>query len=278
MRIATSLVLAFCLWGPQGICGTPQTTKAAAKTPNPDGALTNSDIIKLSKLDLGSEIIIAKINQSKKFDFKLDTDSLVHLKQSGVSKDVIAAMLKKTTPPESPAVPAASPTTTTVVPVMPPTPGDEGVLLLAGGKELKMHSVLGDLSTTWAYVTTLMFLDFPGLKADLQTTEPTPKILIKSKKSPRGRVFFVKCESNKKDENRSVKLGRAGVFSNKSWGSPDKDWTIDFESKEITDGIWEITPKKPLEEGEYGLLFKGGFMGMLEPTRGELFDFGVKKN
>lgn len=234
-----------------------------------ESPLTNEEVVQLCKLDLGDEVVIAKINQAKSVEFKLDTGDLAKLKGEGVSKPVIAAMLNRATAPKLAAgvanglLPGAA------------SADDEGVFLRIGGKEIRLQSVQGDLSSAWAYFVTLTFLDFPGLKAELRNADRKPTLVIHSSKSPRGRIFFVKCESNKKDNNRSVKIGRAGFASMKSWASPDSDWTVEFDTKEVSGNYWEIIPKKDLEPGEYGLLYRGGFTGLLGAGQGELFDFGV---
>jgi len=236
-----------------------------------EAALTNADVIKLYKIDLGDEVVIAKIKQAKAVDFKLDTDNLIALKQAGVSKEVLAAMLGRTSVPQS------STGTISGISVVTPLPGDEGVQLRTTNGELRLQSVQGDLSTTWAYLVTLMFLDFPGLNADVRITDQKPTVVVHSSKSPKGRIFIVKCESNKKDNNRSVKVGKMGLFTTKSWSSPDSDWTVAFDTKELSNNTWEIVPKENLKPGEYGVLFRGGFHGILGPTQGELFDFAVEK-
>ena len=45
-------------------------------------ALTNADVVKLSKAGLDDDLIIAKIQQAQKVDFKVDTDDLIQLKQA----------------------------------------------------------------------------------------------------------------------------------------------------------------------------------------------------
>lgn len=237
--------------------------------PAKDAILTNQEVVKLCKLDLGDEVVISKINQAKYVDFKLETDDLAQLKTQGVSKAVIAAMLKRATPVASPAASIAPLGSRTAV-------ADEGVFFRTGGKDVRLQSIQGDVSSTWAYVTVLNFLDFPGLKADFRSTERRPTLVIQSAKNPKGRIFLVKCESNKKTSNRSVKIGKAGFGgATKSWSSPDSDWTVEFDTKEGTGNYWEITPKKDLKPGEYGILFRGGFAGLLLAGQGELFDFGV---
>lgn len=248
--------------------GVPASVAATAA----EAPLTNADVVKLCKLDLGDEVVIAKINQAKVVDFKLDTDSLVALKQEGASKDVIAAMLKRTTAgggagSGSPGLAGAAGTGG--------VPTNEGVWLRTPSGEVAMRSVQGDFSTTYAFVTVLFFLDFPGLHADFRITDPRPTVVVRSTKDLRGRVFLVKAESNKKDKTRSVKVGKASPFGMKSWSSPDSDWTVECDVKELQPGLWEMTPKKDLKKGEYGVLFRGGFLGNLGAEQGELFDFGV---
>ena len=276
---ALSFVAVFAFPGTGQQAPVPVTPSA-----QPPGAteapLTNADVVKLCKLDLGDQVVIAKINQAKAVDFKLDTDSLVALKQDGVSKDVITAMLNRATAPQVQSGPTTGPArgaggSPGALPAGLPNAGDEGVLLRTSEREIRLQSVQGDLSTTWAYVAMLTFLDFPGLRADLRITDRRPTVLVRSSKSPKGRVFLVKCESNKKDNDRSVKVGRARLFSQKTWSTPDSDWTVAFDTKELSDSTWEITPKQDLKPGEYGVLFRGGFYGILGGSQGELFDFGV---
>jgi hypothetical protein len=261
-----------------------QAPASATSSPQPtatqEAALTNADVVKLCKLDLGDEVVIAKINQAKAVDFKLDTDSLVALKQESVSKGVITAMLNRTSAPPANSGPAAGSARGNggwpgTLPAGFSNPGDEGVVLRTTKGDLRLQSVQGDISMTYAFVVMLTFLDFPGLRADARITDRRPTIIVRSSKSPRGRVFLVKCESNEKDANRSVKVGKGSMFGQKTWSTPDNDWTIDFNIKELPDNTWELTPKKDAKPGEYGVLFKGGFYGILAGTQGELFDFGV---
>lgn len=85
------------------LVGGSNTTKdmsmalAVAQTARVEAPLLNADVIKLFKMGLGDEIVIAKINQAKVVDFKLDTDDLAKLIEQHVSKSIIAAMLKRAT-------------------------------------------------------------------------------------------------------------------------------------------------------------------------------------
>lgn len=71
----------------------PAAPPAATASPVANGpALTNQDIIKMSKAKFGDGVILAKIGKSK-CEFDTSPDAMVHLKQSGVSDPVIQAMV-----------------------------------------------------------------------------------------------------------------------------------------------------------------------------------------
>lgn len=57
----------------------------------PDGALTNNDVIKMARVKLGDGIIISKIKSSQ-CNFDMTVDGMVQLKTAGVSDAVIQAM------------------------------------------------------------------------------------------------------------------------------------------------------------------------------------------
>ncbi len=65
-------------------------------TANAQDVLTNNIIIKLSKAGLGDDVIITKINSSSD-QFNTSIDSMVYLKEQGVSSTIINAMVKVTT-------------------------------------------------------------------------------------------------------------------------------------------------------------------------------------
>lgn len=58
----------------------------------PDGPLTNASVVRLVKAGFKEKTIIAIIN-NRPSDFKLDTEQLIGLKQSGVTENIILAML-----------------------------------------------------------------------------------------------------------------------------------------------------------------------------------------
>ena len=68
---------------------------AAKSSRLPAGSLTNDDIIELKRASFSDLLILARIDAATVTQFDVDTNSLVQLKASGLSDEVIAAMVKK---------------------------------------------------------------------------------------------------------------------------------------------------------------------------------------
>lgn len=234
-------------------------SQASASNADPY-ALTNEGVVQLVKLGLGDEVVIAKIGEAKSVVFKTEVPDLERLKADGISGPVIAAMLKRNT------APAEAPAQRQVVEVRGVHLGPSDVVLCTNGGNLKLASIQGSPSSTYAYFTVLMYMDYPGLKSDRRIKDQRPSILIMSESKPTGRYFFVRAKPDRGDNVRSVKMGRMKMFAVNSIGSPDKDWTIEDEVMEEKPGVWRLTPKQNLKPGEYGL-----WVG----PQGEMYDFAV---
>ncbi|HEY1204804.1 MAG: hypothetical protein ABSH46_13230 [Bryobacteraceae bacterium] len=61
----------------------------------PSGALTNDQVVQMSKAGLSEDNILATIREARRASFDLSVDAQVHLAQEGVSNRVIAAMRDK---------------------------------------------------------------------------------------------------------------------------------------------------------------------------------------
>jgi hypothetical protein len=231
---------------------------SVAQTEGPR-ALTNDDVVQMSKLGLGDAVIIAKIEQSAAIDFRLDIPDLERLKAEGVGNDVIAAMLRKA------AAPAAAPPAAVPAPARPL----EGSVFLVGpdGGQTALDMVPGTVSSTYAFVTVLIYSNFEGLKASVRTADRQPILRLYTSRPPKGRYFLVTAEPDEGDGVRSVKLGNMGWWANKRLNAPDKDNLVECEIVEKEAGVWEYRPKKELKPGEYGLWLLG------DP--GEMAGFGV---
>jgi hypothetical protein len=104
----------------------------------------------------------------------------------------------------------------------------------------------------------LFWENFPGLHAATRVTDNNPGFIISSDQDPRSRYYVVRLDVNDKDGDRSLKMGKSGMFSFKAGTAPDTDWTFPFASTEEKRGTWKVALKKPLTPGEYGVFGAAG--------------------
>lgn len=225
-------------------------------------ALSNDDVIKLAKIGIGDDAVIAKIRESATVDFKLDTNDLVNLKAAGVSGKIIAAMLDRSSgavvggvvTPESARALAGQRSEAAI-------DGKDGHKLLT------THN--GEFHQTGFPPFTNSFMVYAGTRSSVRTTDPRPTLTIASDTAPQEWVFIAKLESDSKDNDRSLKIGSflkgGNPFTDKSESKPDPDWVLRYSATESPKGIWHLTPNSELPPGEYGIYMK----------RGAILDFGV---
>lgn len=262
LRVLASAFLLFLLSsGALAQQGAPPmaTPQPSTQAQGQEAPLTNADVVKLCKLDLGDQVVIAKINQAKAVDFKLDTDSLVALKQDGVSKDVIAAMLKRATPERQSAA--------TPVLANRQSAGSAVILRTADG-DLSLGKMAG--SVDYRLGGTRTYHEFGGAQSRTRTHDRNPSILLSSEADPRGQYFLVKCDSSAKKAKRSVRIG-GGLLGMRAATTPNGDNIVEYQASQDQPGVWDLKPTKPLEPGEYGLFVANSNV----LSAGDLFDFGV---
>jgi len=229
-----------------------------------DAPFSNADVIKLNKLGLGDDVVIAKINEVRRVNFQVATDDLISLKEQGVSSGVISAMIRRSSSAVKGGGYVDTPMGAVAVPGMGSGPS---VRLDTTEGQFELASIGGHMGSTYAFFTVLLYMDYPGLHADERTKDKHPSILVTSPKNPAGRYYLAKCDVNDGDGTRSVKMGKSGAFTSSGYGAPDSDWVINFSAKEEQPGLWRLVPVKDLKPGEYGVW---------GPSQ-ELFDFGVDK-
>jgi hypothetical protein len=233
--------------------GVPLQTSPAKQ----EAALANKDVIKLIKLDLGDDVVIAKIKQASAVDFDLTTDGLVQLKQAGVSGRVISAMLERTTA-------VAAPVESSERHIE--NYGDD-IRIVLNDREMRLPPNHGDLSTTGMWPVVFTFFDYPGLHARTRTTSVRPTIVVRSEHDPRNYYYLGKLDVNDdEDNNRSLKIEqKMSGFSATTRVVPAGRWFVEYDAAEKTAGVWLLTPKRDLEPGEYGVVVPGG----------TLYEFGI---
>lgn len=221
-----------------------------------DKPLTNAEIVKLAKADLGDEVIIAKIKSATAVKFDTGTDDLVKLREAGVSKAVIAAMLDRSsgTTKTAAVAPAAAPIAN--------RPGERVTLHSTEG-DLELPSMFGLVKTQTSPFSVTQWVQFEDLTAKVRIRDRRPTILLASDKDPRGGYWVVQMSVyDKRDEKyRYFDLENAGSLM---WGAagfsgaPEKGSVIKYDAVEEQPGLWRITPQTQLKPGEYGLFSAHG--------------------
>lgn len=258
--------------------------------------ITNSEIIELTKAGLDKSIIIQKIRASKT-NFDLSTDSLIQLKQAGVADEVVGAMLKAKT---GVAVGNSSAQNTQAGdPNDPMSPHSFGIYLFEEtGGEKKMTQMQPNVSAQnrkgggfTAAVTPFGLgkrktkANLPGTNASLQITDSSPSFyfyldtksggLNTASGIPSTPNEFALVRFNIRSDNREITIAKENAYSAK--GGLSDEYVIAFDSEDMGNGTFKITPKSPLKNGEYAFyLLNSGNSNASEAIGSKFFDFGVK--
>jgi len=247
MKAATRLLIAMVL-----VLALPCALRALEQAQ----ALTNADVVKLTKASLGNDLIIAKIQQAEKVDFKLETDDLIQLKKAGVEQAVISAMLKRSAAP----APAAA-----------PSDGGGGfpavsLVSTSGSTALKVNE--GDHKQFAApFVGLKHFLEFDGKTASTRIKDRRPTLELHLDKNPGAHWWIVRLDPDDDDPTRGLDLQSAGAWGGAHTAEPDEDFIMESNMVDAGGGVWKFKPNKDLKPGEYGLYCEKGYV----------YDFGVDR-
>jgi hypothetical protein len=224
--------------------------------------LDNAEIVKLTKADLGDAVIIAKINGAASVKFATGTDDLVKLKEAGVSKAVIAAMLDRSSAAPPKAKPAAAASGGAAA----------SVSLVASDGTVPLKMVDGEVRTIVApFVGMKRFITIAEFAATVRTKDHKPSVTVATDKDPHKIYWLVKLDQDKKDMTRSMDVESPGMWGGVMSSAPDNDFMVKCDIIQEQPGVWKFTPVKDLKPGEYGI-----YLGKGEQTA-DLYDFGIDK-
>ncbi|MEW6107869.1 MAG: hypothetical protein AB1632_01690 [Nitrospirota bacterium] len=224
--------------------------------------LTNESVIKMVKLGIADDIIIAKINAGKG-SYDTSPEALSKLQKMGVSTKIITAMIETKSDP-SKAVSAFA----AKIP--------EGKFLLKkedGYQKILPVKVTSEFSHRKAWIPFRVsssletFIFIAGKGSNIKVTNAHPVFYTRIEPS---KIMLVKLGFHRNKEKRYV------VFSG---SHTDREIQLVVEAE---GDIYRITPKDELEAGEYAFLasikapFTGVAMGL--PDIEEAYDFGVNVN
>jgi hypothetical protein len=170
-------------------------TVSAQQPAGGEAALTNAEVVKLTKLDLGDELVIAKVNQAVAVNFDLSPDGIAKLKNNGVSKEIITAMLKRATTPIQQPQPAylAAQNMRLFSPE---------VRLRSKDGEIELVGRHGEQHFIYFIFGAVNYYNYPGAASKVLMKDQRPVILAHLQDDPKDRqgrnvAFLVKLEPDK---------------------------------------------------------------------------------
>ncbi len=263
-----------------------------------DEVMTNDEVLTLTKAGLNESIIINKIHASKT-NFDLSTDELIRLKQEKVSDKIVNAMLE--------AKSGKAPNTNTAVktgvssgdPNDPKAPHSYGIYLFqqtdGNDKMTQLSPNVSAQNRTGGGITAAVTpfglgkrktkANLPGRNANMQITESTPTFYFYLDPSSGGLNTasgipstpneFTLVRFNLRSDNREITIAKENAYSAK--GGLSDEYVIEFDSEDLGNGVFKITPKTTMKNGEYAFyLVNSGNSNASAAIGSKFFDFGVK--
>ncbi len=251
------------------------SSAAAAET------LNNDSVLSLLNAGLGDEVVIAKIKSSPS-SFELSTETVIILKQRGVSGPVLAEMITASAVAAQPAMSIDSPD--------PMVPHPSGIYLAGGEKMTRIESTTTRQARTSGMLGAVLTSGLSGMrikagvngpKANVSTDKASPVFYFYFDQADQGlgasggavtspQEFSLIRFETKKDKREAV-IGSVGLGGTKA-GLRDKD-QHDFEVTQVKPGVYKVVPTLPLKSGEYGFIAGGVGAGANATFR--VFDFTV---
>ncbi|NVN94787.1 MAG: hypothetical protein HXX18_05840 [Bacteroidetes bacterium] len=255
--------------------------------------LYNKTIISLTKMGLPAQTIISKINTSIT-SFDVSINALMDLQSNGVNGEVINVMIKRND----------NANTKAVINVNSKNPNEmhrPGIYYFdQNDKENPLKRVDATVTSTsksggfgvalaQAYTNGIandnLVSAISGSNSHLQVKETnlTFYFYFENNANPNtDSWFFAQATSpneficvklKEKRNRREMEVGSANAYGSTS-GIPDKK-KMPFEYEQVAEGIYKVSFKNPLKDGEYCFLYASA-----TPTRysnNKVFDFGILK-
>ena len=238
--------------------------------------LTNADIIKLVKLDLPPAAIIGKIKSSPTH-FDVSVDALVELKKQGVTGDVMNEMMAASTSEEKHTAVTSQDYTD------PKTMRKHGLywyepkntanpLILLDPTVISNTKVKGGSAFTYGIGGYHNISILSGAHSNRQIHKANPVFYFYL--PPDGDLTpneFSLVELNTKKKGREMTVGTINGYA-QSHGISEKE-KVELTYESVADGIYKVSPKQPLDEGEYCFVFTGSAPKLF--SNDKVYDFGI---
>jgi hypothetical protein len=239
----------------------PQPELSVQPAPaQPVGAapLTNDDIIKLTQVKLGNDVIIGKIRSST-CAFDTSADALIKLKQAGVSDTVLQAMIAGGgAPPTS--IAGQPPSSVAGGPL----PTAYGYYVVADGQPLSVKTVPISVVAGLRFQDSLIAVDGVAGEPNIRVRSSLPTFIIYQQSIDIQNIHFSSLtfvssmhayEFNMLNTKPEFFPGYYGRNYNEripiSLWRPQSDITFTTEPIEGKSGMFRLTPTGPLQPGRY---------------------------
>jgi len=265
--------------------------------------LNNAAIVKMTKAGLSDSIVVSAI-QSSPGQFNTSTDSLIALKQAGVDDTVIAAIFAKNSG-ASLAAGSATPTPSPANPDDPNASHEAGIYIYdtkaADHKMSELEPSVysqgktgGQFASAYTYgiVKAKTKAVIRSAHSNARVTDPNVSFYFYFEKtssglgnasSPYGGTSttpneFTLLRFDVKGDTRETTIGKFSAYGSQSGN--DEKAMVPFAFEKIRPGVYKVTPKAPLQQGEYGFVSASGtpmvgFFGAAAASGAHVFDFGV---
>lgn len=250
--------------------------------------MNNQTVLTMEKAGLGEGLIVDKIN-SEACGYDVSTDSIISLKNAGLSDSVIAAMVRRCTTSTQPTSVAVNNNSSD--PKVRHSPGiylmeswtSPNVLQLLHPSKSSGMKTSGNGSIAFPMHAKLIV---PGVQSHVavQTTSPIFYFYFNTAdanddfggassgaESP-DEFTLVKMNQRPKDDEREIDAGKASawmgsVVSFRKGIDPKR--TIKFDIQDDGNGIYKVSPDQALDPGEYAFVLTGAD----GPSR--IYDFSI---
>ncbi len=242
--------------------------------------LTNTDIIKLAKLDLPAAAIISKIKASNTH-FDVGVDALVALKTNGVPGEVISEMISAQS--HEAKVEASyrdyrDPRTMRKYGIYYYNKSDTNNLFVPIDPTVISNSKSGGfgaaLARQYSYglakSTATSGLSGPHSRRQIPHTKPRFYFYLDPASNMSPNEFSLVRMKERTDSRQII------VSSGNAYGSDvgiSEKQKVDFSYDQVADGIYKVYAKEPLEGGEYCFIYTGSAPQLF--SKDKVYDFGI---
>ena len=235
--------------------------------------LTNQGVIELLEGQVPERTVITMI-ESSEVEFDTSPSAIVELSKAGIPDAVMEAMIRKNTRAAEQSADAAE-------------FNPEEILLIDGDRELSMRYVHSSTYTKaralgWGGIATYAVL--PGKRAQLRLAQTRPSFVVAVPGNAQPNNYLTLASfAARRNDTREVLIG--GGYVSYSTGI-HRDRVIETAAEEMQDqsnapkgfALFKLTPKQPLEPGEYALVTYNSSvrtLGWFAAGGDSYFDFGI---